>query len=184
MAKCPDSERTRHATMGALILITACTAGVAMHNAALRVFESEPIALALATGYGAFVFCLDRFMISTIRKRGAFSGAGQALVRVAVAFLMAIVIAAPLEVRITRDRVARRREESRQQALERGRETFARTTGLAAATADLAERNMALDGVLRRLGEDPPGGLFQETMRNLGPCRAKSRAPHRAAAPG
>jgi hypothetical protein len=172
MATCPESERAKHTTIGVLVLITAGTAAIAMDYAAERVFDGAAIPLLLGLGYGSFAFCVDRFMILTIRKRRIAALVGQGFVRMAVATLVAIVVATPLEIRIVRDRVTLGREELRQRAVEQAHRFHARETGLDDTMTELAAENTTLSGLTRRLGDDPPGEMFKQAIRAADRCRA------------
>lgn len=173
MNKCPGSERAKHTTNGAIMLLAAGTACIAMFFAAVRVFDNAFTAMLLGFGWSIFIFCVNRFLITTIRKRSKALLLGQALIRIGVALLVSVIIATPLELRITRDRVARGREELRLRVLAQDRTALEEATGFTTTTTKLASREKDLHDLAEHIGEDPPGEFFKATMSEAKSCRAE-----------
>jgi hypothetical protein len=100
LAKCPG-ERTKYAGLGATIFFTGVFAFFSASYALYFVFNSVLISIAFGLVWGLMIFNLDRFIVSTMRKRGNFlRELAAALPRLVVAVVISIVIAMPLELKI------------------------------------------------------------------------------------
>lgn len=98
---CSDGEQTKFAGIGATVFFTAVMAFIAAAYALFTVFDSIYPAIAFGLVWGLLIFNLDRFIVSTIRKRDSFwSEFLQATPRIALAVIIAIVISKPLEIKI------------------------------------------------------------------------------------
>ena len=98
---CSDGEQTKFAGIGATVFFTAVMAFIAGAYALYTVFDSVYPAIAFGLVWGLLIFNLDRFIVSTIRKRDSFwSEFLQATPRIALAVIIAIVISKPLEIKI------------------------------------------------------------------------------------
>lgn len=98
---CSDGEQTKFAGIGATVFFTAVMAFIAAAYALFTVFDSVYPAIAFGLVWGLLIFNLDRFIVSTIRKRDSFwSEFLQATPRIALAVIIAIVISKPLEIKI------------------------------------------------------------------------------------
>ena len=65
------------------------------------VFDNSFLAMGFGIVWGLLIFNLDRFIVSTIRKRDCFSSEFfQATPRVILAIIIAIVISKPLQIKI------------------------------------------------------------------------------------
>ncbi|NQX78005.1 DUF4407 domain-containing protein [Gilvibacter sp.] len=99
--QCSPGERTKYAGIGATVFFTAVMAAIAATYALFTVFDSYPVAIAFGLVWGLLIFNLDRFIVSTIKKRGKFwDELVQATPRLLLAVIIAIVIAKPLELKI------------------------------------------------------------------------------------
>jgi hypothetical protein len=111
----PDcvTERNKYAAIGATILSTAALATLSGGYAIYTVFESTPVALCLGLVWGLVIFNLDRYIVSTLRKKAAAPGAsrrerltalaqelGHALPRLVLACFISIIITRPLELKL------------------------------------------------------------------------------------
>lgn len=100
LAKCPG-ERTKYAGLGATIFFTGLFAFFSASYALYFVFNSVLISIAFGFVWGLMIFNLDRFIVSTMRKRGnLLRELTAALPRLVVAVVISIVIAMPLELKI------------------------------------------------------------------------------------
>ena len=98
---CSDGEQTKFVGIGATVFFTAVMAFIASTYALFTVFDSVYPALLFGFVWSLLIFNLDRFIVSTIRKRNSFSNEFlQATPRIILAFIIAIVISKPLEIKI------------------------------------------------------------------------------------
>jgi len=100
LKRCP-TEASKYVGIGGTILFTGLFAGISASYALFTVFRVEWIAIAFGMFWGAMIFNLDRFIVSSMKKRsGFFREAGMAVPRLALAVLLAFVISKPLELKI------------------------------------------------------------------------------------
>lgn len=98
---CSDGEQTKFVGIGATVFFTAVMAFIASAYALFTVFDSVYPALLFGLVWSLLIFNLDRFIVSTIRKRDRFgSEIMQATPRILLAIIIAIVISKPLEIKI------------------------------------------------------------------------------------
>lgn len=98
---CSDGEKTKFIGIGGTVFFTAVMAFIASAYALFTVFDTIYIALGFALVWSLLIFNLDRFIVSTIRKRDSFwSEFVQATPRIILALIIAIVISKPLEIKI------------------------------------------------------------------------------------
>jgi Domain of unknown function (DUF4407) len=101
LESCSDGEQTKFAGIGATVFFTAIMAFIASSYALFTVFDNAFIAMAFGLVWGLLIFNLDRFIVSTIRKRDKFGSEFlQATPRIILAIIIAIVISKPLEIKI------------------------------------------------------------------------------------
>lgn len=99
--ECSAGERTKYAGIGATVFFTAVMATIASSYALYTVFDTIPAAIFFGLVWGLLIFNLDRFIVSTIKKRDNFFDEFlQATPRIALAVIIAIVISKPLELKI------------------------------------------------------------------------------------
>jgi len=98
---CSDGEQTKFVGIGATVFFTAVMAFIASAYALFTVFDNVIPALLFGFVWSLLIFNLDRFIVSTIRKRDSFASEFlQATPRIILAFIIAIVISKPLEIKI------------------------------------------------------------------------------------
>lgn len=98
---CSEGEQTKFVGIGATVFFTAVMAFIAGSYALYTVFDSAYMAVAFGFVWGLLIFNLDRFIVSTIRKRDSFTNEFlQATPRMVLAVIIAIVISKPLEIKI------------------------------------------------------------------------------------
>ena len=98
---CSEGEQTKYVGIGATVFFTAVMAFIASSYALFTVFDSIYPAMLFGMVWGFLIFNLDRFIVSTIRKRDSFSSEFlQASPRILLAIIIAIVISKPLEIKI------------------------------------------------------------------------------------
>ena len=98
---CSQGEKTKFVGIGAAVFFTAVMAFLASAYALFTVFDSVYPAIAFGLVWSLLIFNLDRFIVSTIRKRDKLSAEFlQATPRILLAIIIAIVISKPLEIKI------------------------------------------------------------------------------------
>jgi hypothetical protein len=100
LRRCP-TESSKYAGIGATVLFTGLFAGISASYALYTVFRVEWVSMLFGLAWGSMIFNLDRFIVSSMRKRGNFlKELGMATPRLMLAVLLAFVIAKPLELKI------------------------------------------------------------------------------------
>ncbi|MGZ9735071.1 DUF4407 domain-containing protein [Flavobacterium sp. GNP002] len=98
---CSEGEQTKYVGIGATVFFTAVMAFLASLYALFTVFDSIYPAIAFGIVWSLLIFNLDRFIVSTIRKRDKLGSEFlQATPRIILAVIIAIVISKPLEIKI------------------------------------------------------------------------------------
>lgn len=98
---CGEGEQNKYAGIGATVFFTALMAFIASAYALYTVFDSVYLAIPFGLVWGLLIFNLDRFIVSTIRKRDRFGKELlQASPRILLAVIIAVVISKPLELKI------------------------------------------------------------------------------------
>ncbi len=99
--QCSTSEQNKYAGIGATVFFTAVMAFIASSYALYTVFDNYFTAIAFGLVWGLLIFNLDRFIVSTIKKRdNIIDEMIQASPRIILAIIIAIVISKPLELKI------------------------------------------------------------------------------------
>ncbi len=100
LKRCP-TDRNKYLSIGATIFFTGLLAGIACGYALFTVFESRLISILGGAIWGVTILNLDRYLILSMKLR---SGLGakllQALPRLILASLIALIIAKPLELKL------------------------------------------------------------------------------------
>lgn len=100
LAQVPSDEN-KYLGIGATIFFTGVLAFISAGYALYTVFDSYIMALLFGIVWGAMIFNLDRYIVSSMKSRGGFFGQFLvALPRLAMAVLLALVISKPLELKI------------------------------------------------------------------------------------
>ncbi|MEM0576034.1 DUF4407 domain-containing protein [Flavobacterium polysaccharolyticum] len=98
---CSQGEKTKFVGIGATVFFTAVMAFLASAYALFTVFDNVYPAIVFGVVWSLLIFNLDRFIVSTIRKRDQLSAEFlQATPRILLAIIIAIVISKPLEIKI------------------------------------------------------------------------------------
>lgn len=101
LENCSKAEQIKQASIGGTVFFTAVMAFIASSYALYTVFDNVYLAVVFGLVWGLLIFNLDRFIVSTIKKRDSFrSEFIQAVPRILLAVIIAIVIAKPLELKI------------------------------------------------------------------------------------
>ncbi len=97
----PKSEQIKYAGIGGTVFFTAVMAFIAGAFALYTVFDNLYVSIAFGLIWGLLIFNLDRFIVSTIKKRDNFwQELLQASPRIVLAIIIAVVISKPLEMKI------------------------------------------------------------------------------------
>ncbi|MFY7672013.1 DUF4407 domain-containing protein [Tenacibaculum sp. MEBiC06402] len=98
---CSNGEQNKYAGIGATVFFTALMAAIAGSYALYTVFDNVYTAIFFGLIWGLLIFNLDRFIVSTIKKREKKSQEFiQVLPRLLLAMIIAVVISKPLELKI------------------------------------------------------------------------------------
>jgi len=98
---CSKGEQTKYAGIGATVFFTAVMAFIAASYALYAVFDNLIVSIGFGLVWGFLIFNLDRFIVSTIKKRDNFKQELlQASPRILLAMIIAVVISKPLELKI------------------------------------------------------------------------------------
>src|SRR5210317_2126007 len=101
LENCSLGEQNKYAGIGATVFFTAVMAFIASSYALYTVFDNYFAAITFGFIWGLLIFNLDRFIVSTIKKRNnVIDELIQASPRIILAVIIAIVIAKPLELKI------------------------------------------------------------------------------------
>ena len=100
LKRCP-TETAKFTGIGAAVFFTGLLAALSGGYAFYTIFDNPYWAIAFAILWGAIIFNLDRFIVSTLRKKKTFyKELILAFPRILLAIVLALVISKPLELRI------------------------------------------------------------------------------------
>ena len=100
LEQCP-SEKSKYIGIGGTVFFTGLLAALAAGYALFTVFDNYLISIVLGLVWGAMIFNLDRFIVSSMRKEERIGRELlSALPRILLAIIISIVIAKPLELKI------------------------------------------------------------------------------------
>lgn len=98
---CSNGEQNKYAGIGATVFFTALMAAIASSYALYTVFDNLYTSIFFGLIWGLLIFNLDRYIVSTIKKRANFiDELLQATPRLILAIIIAVVISKPLELKI------------------------------------------------------------------------------------
>ena len=101
LADSSNGEQNKYAGIGATVFFTALMAFLAASYALYTVFDNYFTAIFFGLVWGLLIFNLDRFIVSTIKKKDNFlDELLQASPRIILAVIIAVVISKPLELKI------------------------------------------------------------------------------------
>ncbi|NVK07562.1 MAG: DUF4407 domain-containing protein [Tenacibaculum sp.] len=99
--KCANGEQNKYAGIGATVFFTALMATIASAYALYTVFDNIYTSIFFGIIWGLLIFNLDRFIVSTIKKRDSKrQEIVQVIPRLLLALIIAVVISKPLELKI------------------------------------------------------------------------------------
>jgi hypothetical protein len=98
---CSNGEQNKYVGIGATVFFTAVMAFIASSYALFTVFDNYFVAAIFGLIWGLLIFNLDRFIVSTIKKRdNKWKELAQATPRIILAIIIAVVISKPLELKL------------------------------------------------------------------------------------
>ncbi|MEP5254415.1 MAG: DUF4407 domain-containing protein [Winogradskyella arenosi] len=98
---CSIGEQNKYAGIGASVFFTAVMATIAASYALFTVFDNLYTSIFFGLIWGLLIFNLDRYIVSTIKKRDNITQEIlQATPRLFLALIIAVVISKPLELKI------------------------------------------------------------------------------------
>jgi hypothetical protein len=101
LRSCPRSEYLKYSSMGATVVFTALLALLSSYFAFSLIFSGDWLRWMLAFFWAAIIFNLDRYIISSMRKKEKpMQEFLQAFPRLLLACVIAMVIAKPLELKL------------------------------------------------------------------------------------
>ncbi len=101
LEECSIGEQNKYAGIGATVFFTAAMATIAASYALYTVFDNLISSIFFGLIWGLLIFNLDRYIVSTIKKRDNFiDEIIQATPRIFLAIIIAVVISKPLELKI------------------------------------------------------------------------------------
>lgn len=108
------SEQTKYAGLGGVLLATFILAALSSGYAVYSVFGNWIWTVLFAIIWGLIIFNFDRFLVSTMRKYGVSKSKQlwMAVPRIALAILIGITIARPLELKIFEKEIAVKMQEN------------------------------------------------------------------------
>ncbi|EKB47953.1 DUF4407 domain-containing protein [Cecembia lonarensis] len=108
------TETNKYVAIGGTVFFTGIFAALAAGYALYTVFDSMVLAMFFGFLWGLMIFNLDRFIVSSMRKRNnAWSEWKMAFPRLVFAVLLAIVISRPLELKIFEKEINRKLDEKK-----------------------------------------------------------------------
>ena len=118
LIKRSPSESNKYIGIGGAVLFTGLLAALSAGYALYTIFESVRIAMLFAILWGVLIFNLDRFIVSSMRKRDSLWFEWKlAIPRLALAVLLALVISKPLELKIFEKEINRKLDEGKTLAI-------------------------------------------------------------------
>jgi hypothetical protein len=155
------SEQTKYAGLGGVLLATFVLAALSSGYAIYSVFGNWTWTIAFAIIWGLIIFNFDRFLVSTMRKYGVSKRKQflMAIPRIALAFLIGITIARPLELKIFEKEIAVKMQENLHHKIQRNDSLLQLENKMVLQSAGdererATQRKLAIEDTLRRLQND------------------------------
>ncbi len=121
------TESNKYLGIGAMVFFTGVFAALAGFYALYTVFQSWGIALIFALLWGAMIFNLDRFIVSSMHKNEqGWSEWKLALPRLVLALLLAVVISKPLELKLFEREINRKLDEQKIAFIKQSKDSLAK----------------------------------------------------------
>ena len=192
MLKRAPTETNKYAGIGGTIFFTGLLAAISGGYALWTVFNELWAALLFGLIWGLMIFNLDRYIVSSMKKRERFMQEfSMALPRLVLAILIAVVISKPLELQVFNKEIQAELVTMEQQVYktqeDKVKERYqTRINELNAAIAQLnagTQQQAAKRDTLALIAQQEADGTGGSRIRNLGPIyKAKKADADRAAA--
>ena len=106
LEKCPRFETTKYVCIGLTVFFTALLAVISSFFAFSLIFNDIPLTILFSLLWGAIIFNLDRYIVSTMRNdENKFKDFIKIIPRLIIAFFIAIIISKPLEIQIFKNEI-------------------------------------------------------------------------------
>lgn len=117
------TETHKYVGIGGTVLFTGLLAAISAGYALFTVFQSIWYSLGFGLLWGLMIFNLDRFIVSSMRKRNnAWAEWKMAIPRLVFAVLLAVVISKPLELKIFEREINRKLDEKKTEMIAQSKE--------------------------------------------------------------
>ena len=73
LRNCSNAEKYKYAGIGAVVLFTAIMATISASYALFTIFENQTTAIGFGIVWGLMIFNLDRFILTTLKRRGVLA---------------------------------------------------------------------------------------------------------------
>jgi hypothetical protein len=104
--ECTIKEKNKFIGIGSTLILTAILASLSGGYAVYSTFQSILISIIIGIFWGIVIFSLDRYIVTSIDKNGVWwKQLLSALPRLLMAFVLAITISKPLELRLFQDAI-------------------------------------------------------------------------------
>ncbi len=106
LEKCPRFETTKYICIGLTVFFTALLAIISSFFAFSLIFDQTPLIVFFSFLWGAIIFNLDRYIVSTMRhSESKFEEIIKVAPRLIIAFIIAVIISKPLEIQIFKNEI-------------------------------------------------------------------------------
>ena len=106
LEKCPRFETTKYICIGLTVFFTAVLAIISSFFAFSLIFDKAPLIVFFSSLWGAIIFNLDRYIVSTMRhSESKFEEIIKVAPRLIIAFIIAVIISKPLEIQIFKNEI-------------------------------------------------------------------------------
>jgi len=190
LKKCP-SESDKYVGIGGTVLFTGVFAFISGGYAIYTVFQSWWLFLIFGLLWGAMIFNLDRYIVSSLRKENKFGRElKMAVPRIILAVILALVISKPLELKIFEPEIKgelvileqqlfKEQEENLKQRFEP--EQNALNAEISILKQEIEQKTAQRDALMQKAQEEADG-TGGSGRRNLGPIYKAKKADADAAA--
>lgn len=127
LLKRAPTESTKYVGIGATVFFTGILAALAAGYALFTVFQSILPAIFFGLVWGLMIFNLDRFIVSSMRKKeNAWAEWKLAIPRLVLAVLLALVISKPLELKLFEREINRKLDEKKTEFITQSKANLAK----------------------------------------------------------
>ncbi|MCH7413659.1 DUF4407 domain-containing protein [Belliella sp. R4-6] len=125
LLKKAPTDGNKYFGIGGTIFFTGLLATISAGYALMTVFQSIWYAIGFGIIWGLMIFNLDRFIVSSMRKRAkSWSEWKMAIPRLIMAIILALVISKPLELKIFEREINRKLDEKKSEMIAQSKESL------------------------------------------------------------